>query len=60
MKKMLEEHGFANVRVAPFDFLHPSTPKALIPLVQKLGFIAEKTPLVREISGSLLITAHKE
>jgi len=60
MKKMLEEHGFQNVHVTPFDFLHPSTPKFLIPLVKKLGFIAEKTPLLREISGSLLITAHKE
>ena len=60
MKKMLEAHGFENVRVAPFDFLHPNTPKCLIPLVRKLGFIAEKTPLLREISGSLLITANKE
>ena len=60
MKKMLEEHGFQNVHVAPFDFLHPNTPKFLIPLVKRLGFIAEKTPLLREISGSLLITANKE
>ena len=60
MKKMLEEHGFQNVHVAPFDFLHPNTPKFLIPLVKRLGFIAEKTPLVCEISGSLLITANRD
>jgi SAM-dependent methyltransferase len=59
MKNMLEAHGFENVRVAPFDFLHPNTPKGLIPLVKKLGYIAEKTPLLREISGSLLITANR-
>lgn len=59
MRKMLEAHGFQNIRVAPFDFLHPSTPKFLIPLVKPLGFIAEKTPLLCEISGSLLITANR-
>jgi hypothetical protein len=56
---MLKEHGFQNVHIAPFDFLHPSIPKFLIPLVKRLGFMAEHTPLLREISGSLLIMASK-
>jgi len=59
MKKQLLAHGFTNVQIVPFDFLHPSTPKCLIPFVKQLGFLLEKTPILREISGSLLITAEK-
>lgn len=59
MKKMLRRYGFKNVSVRPFDFLHPGTPKVFIPFISKLGFIAEKVPLLKEISGSLVIEAQK-
>ncbi len=59
MKKMLLRHGFKNISVRPFDFLHPGTPKLLIPFVSRLGFVAEKMPLLKEISGSLVIEAEK-
>lgn len=59
MKKLLEKYGFVNVKISAFDFLHPNTPESLIPFIKRLGHIAEKTPLLSEISGSLLITAEK-
>lgn len=55
----LRESGFKDVSITPFDWLHPATPPALMPLVSRLGRLAERLPLVREISGSLLILARK-
>ena len=57
MKGMLERHGFFNIHVEPFDFLHPMTPIAWIQPVQRLGNLLEQTPFVREIAGSLDIRA---
>lgn len=55
--KLLEEKGFTQVQITPFDWLHPYTPKGMIPAVQGLGKALEKIPGVREFSGSLLIKA---
>ncbi len=51
--------GFTNVRAVPFDWLHPSTPGRLIPLVKIIGSAFERLPLVCEFSGSLIISATK-
>lgn len=59
MKKMLEDMGFKNVSVTPFDFLHPWTPKPFIPFVKNLGIVLEDIPVIREIAGSLFIYAAK-
>ncbi len=60
MKRMLiQEIGFRDVSITPFDFLHPWTPKSLIPFVRAIGLCLEQTPFLREISGSLFITATK-
>ncbi|MCX8081178.1 MAG: class I SAM-dependent methyltransferase [Bacteroidia bacterium] len=59
MKKLLENYGFKNVLVCPYDFLHPLVPKFLIHLVLKLSYVLEKIPLVREIAGSVIIYAEK-
>ncbi|HAU29447.1 MAG TPA: hypothetical protein DCW68_04965 [Rhodospirillaceae bacterium] len=59
LAKQLERAGFTNIRIMPFDWLHPSTPEHLIPFVDKLGAILEKTPGLREFAGSLLIVAEK-
>ncbi len=59
MRGMLRRAGFADINVEPFDFLHPLTPPAMIPRVEKLGRLLEKTPLIREIAGSLDIRAMK-
>ncbi|HYM80061.1 MAG TPA: class I SAM-dependent methyltransferase [Candidatus Limnocylindria bacterium] len=55
----LRRLGFTDVVAFPFDFLHPLTPEALIPLVASAGALAERLPIVREIAGSCLILARK-
>lgn len=55
----LRAHGFDDVRITPFDWLHPSTPAALIPMVSGVGRILEGLPGVREFAGSLLISARR-
>lgn len=56
-RKALRAKGFVLIDVAPFDFLHPSTPSAWLDRVAGLGRTLESLPLVREIAGSLLIRA---
>jgi len=57
LKSLLEKIGFTNVRITPFDWLHPCTPESLIGMVSALGGWVEKVPVFREFSGSLLIEA---
>ncbi|MGE0269146.1 MAG: class I SAM-dependent methyltransferase [Candidatus Omnitrophota bacterium] len=57
---LLEKCHFTNIRIQPFDFLHPLTPEVLIPIVSKFGNVLEKAALLKEISGSLYITAEKK
>jgi SAM-dependent methyltransferase len=59
LRRRLVAFGFERVEIVPFDFLHPSVPAPLISLVAKIGELAERLPLVREISGSLHITARR-
>jgi len=55
----LRRAGFDAVKVRPFDFLHPGLPAFLLPPMRALNAVLEKTPLVREISGSLEIVARR-
>lgn len=57
--RKLKQHGFQSCRAAPFDFLHPRIPPSLIKPVTTLGKFLEGLPLVREIAGSLIISARK-
>jgi len=57
MAKLLREQGFTAISVKPVEFLHPATPEILIPVVEKLSNLLERTPFVKEIGGSLLISA---
>jgi len=59
LEKELLNHGFKNVIIKTFDFLHPLTPKKLIHSIFNIGNVIEKIPLVKEIAGSLLIHASK-
>ncbi len=59
IKKLLKRKGWENIYIQVFDFLHPATPRMLISLVGHLGFVFEKTPLLKEIAGSLYIEAIK-
>ncbi len=53
----LKRVGFTDISIVPFDFLHPWTPPFMIPAVNKIGILAEKMPLIKEIAGSLIISA---
>jgi hypothetical protein len=59
IKKFLTSAGFINVQATPFDFLHPAIPPKLINPVLGISKIAEKTPLLKAIAGSLFIQAVK-
>ena len=57
--RALRGAGFEDVAVKPFDFLHPATPARVIDAVARIGRAMEAIPLVREIAGSMVITAMK-
>ena len=59
VENYLKDIGFKGVRVFNNDFLFPWIPDFSINAVEWLGRILEKTPLVKEISGSLIIHAIK-
>ena len=59
LKRLLKKTGFEGVAITPFDWLHPATPEGMIGAVQAAGKIFEKTPLLKELAGSLLIRANR-
>jgi ubiquinone/menaquinone biosynthesis C-methylase UbiE len=59
LARTVREAGFDDVMVRPFDFLHPGLPAFLLPPMRVINAVLEKTPLVREISGSLEIVARR-
>jgi len=59
IKKLLEKHSMIDIRVVPFDWLHPAVPESLIPRVVRLGACIEKIPVVRYFSGSLCIAGRR-
>jgi len=58
-KTKMKKAGFRNCKVFPYDFLHPATPVSMIPFVNSLGRLVEKTPLLKEIAGSVIIYGEK-
>jgi SAM-dependent methyltransferase len=58
IRRDLEESGYVDIGVQAYEFLHPSVPQRLIPLIARVENLLMKTPL-RHIGGSLLITARK-
>jgi SAM-dependent methyltransferase len=59
LRRLLEQTGYRDVRIDPFDFLHPKTPVPLINRVNALSRFLEKVPVVSEFAGSLYIRAAK-
>jgi ubiquinone/menaquinone biosynthesis C-methylase UbiE len=59
LEKELQRAGFRYTKVLHYDFLHPNTPKQFIPFVEQFGATLEVTPLIKKISGSLIIYAKK-
>jgi ubiquinone/menaquinone biosynthesis C-methylase UbiE len=59
VKEYLEEIGFKDVKVVNNDFLFPWIPDFSIHTVEWISNLMEKIPLIKEISGSLIIHAKK-
>jgi SAM-dependent methyltransferase len=59
LRRLLEEAGYRNVQINPFDFLHPKTPVFLIDPVRAFGQFLESVPGISELAGSLYIRAIK-
>jgi len=59
LRRTLARLGLVDIAIRPFDFLYPLTPERLVPMVERLGRMLERTPLVSEIAGSLLISARR-
>jgi SAM-dependent methyltransferase len=59
LARLLRKIGFVDVRITPFDWLHPLTPRPLIGAVSLFGRCAEWVPMVREFAGSLYIQARR-
>jgi 2-polyprenyl-3-methyl-5-hydroxy-6-metoxy-1,4-benzoquinol methylase len=59
LARKLKAFGFEQIKIIPFDWLHPAVPSTLIAAVQAAGKLLEKIPAMREFSGSLLISCRK-
>ncbi len=59
MARLLKKLGFIDIVVNPYDFLHPATPKKFIPFAKKVTYMLESIPIVREIAGSIILSARK-
>jgi SAM-dependent methyltransferase len=59
LRRLLEQTGYCDVRIDPFDFLHPKTPIPLIDRLSALGRLLENVPVISEFAGSLYIRAVK-
>jgi len=57
--RLLERIGYRDIRIKPFDFLHPKTPVPLINRVNQFGRFLEKMPVISEFAGSLYVRAVK-
>ena len=57
--RRLKRYGFQSTQIKPFDFLHPGIPDGWIPFVRGLSNLLSRTPVIREIGGSLQIYGRK-
>jgi 2-polyprenyl-3-methyl-5-hydroxy-6-metoxy-1,4-benzoquinol methylase len=57
LARLLRQLGFVQITITPFDWLHPATPRLLIPLVNAMGLTLERIPALREFAGSLVCSA---
>jgi SAM-dependent methyltransferase len=59
LRRLLKQTGFRDVRIDPFDFLHPKTPGFLVNRLNGLGRFLENMPVISEFAGSLYVRAIK-
>jgi SAM-dependent methyltransferase len=60
LSRRLSREGFTDVDVRPYDFLHPGLPGVLLGPARAIGAMLDRTPLLREIAGSLEIVARTQ
>jgi len=59
LRREIESAGFVDVRITPFDFVHPGIPGWLLPYVNPFLNWLERVPVVRQFSASFIISARK-
>lgn len=59
IKKKIKGHGFTDVKILNFDFYHPLIPFSIVSNFNFLFKFLERAPLIKNISGSLLISGLK-
>jgi SAM-dependent methyltransferase len=59
LQRLLAEAGFRQISIRPFDFLHPLTPASWLEVIERFGEFLERIPVIREVSGSLLLVGQK-
>jgi SAM-dependent methyltransferase len=59
LRRSLEKNGFREIRIEPFDFLHPALAPRFIGPAQAINRVLEKMPVISEFAGSLYIRASK-
>jgi 2-polyprenyl-3-methyl-5-hydroxy-6-metoxy-1,4-benzoquinol methylase len=59
LRRFLISCGYEQVRVQPFDFMHPWLPDKLVEGAERAGKLLESLPLIHQIAGSLQIVATK-
>lgn len=53
---LLQHFGFTEIRIVPFDWLHPLMSKRIMHRMNEIGVFLEQLPIIREFAGSLLIS----
>lgn len=59
LTRLLARCGFVNVKIRPYDFLHPGIPSSMVKPASWVCSVLERTPLLREIAGSLEVRARR-
>jgi SAM-dependent methyltransferase len=59
LRRLLDKNGFGEIRIEPFDFLHPALAPRFIGPVERINRVLERMPLISELAGSLYIRASK-
>ena len=57
--RLIDKTGFSDIKITPFDWLHPATPDFLIGVVTTIGNALEGIPILKELAGSLFIYAKR-
>ena len=59
VRRDFERAGLVVECVTPFDFLHPAVPDGVVAFLRRVEATLERTPLLSQIAGSLLIVARR-